>query len=108
MTTTSDSNSTVEKPAANPSSSPAGSAATPPLAEASPIAARAKEHHIRVSPDVLDAAAKDGDELLRFLHSGLDGLTQSEAESRARTSGPNEVAQEHRRGGFIRLLIIMG
>jgi Mg2+-importing ATPase len=80
---------------------------TLPPAEASPIAAKAKEHHIRVSQDVLDAAAKDGDELLRFLHSGLDGLTQSEAENRARTSGPNEVAQEHRRGWFIRLLIIM-
>jgi Mg2+-importing ATPase len=106
MTTTSDSNSTVEKPAANPSSGAAGSAMTPQPTEASPIAAKAKEHHIRVSPDVLDAAAKDGDELLRFLHSGLDGLTQSEAESRARTSGPNEVAQEHRRGWFIRLLII--
>jgi Mg2+-importing ATPase len=107
MTTTSDSISTVEKPASNPSSSPAGSAVTPPPAEASPIAAKAKEHHIRVSPDVLDAAAKDGDELLRFLHSGLGGLTQSEAESRARTSGPNEVAQERQRGWFIRLLIIV-
>jgi hypothetical protein len=71
MATTSDSNSTVEKPAANPSSGAAGPALTPPPAEASPIAAKAKEHHIRVSPDVLDAAAKDGDELLRFLHSGL-------------------------------------
>src|ERR1035438_3239686 len=102
MTTTSDSNSTVEKPAANPNSGTAGPAVTSPHAEASPIAAKAKEHHIRVSSDVLDAAAKDGDELLRFLHSGLDGLTQSEAESRARTSGPNEVAQEYRRGSFIR------
>jgi Mg2+-importing ATPase len=107
MTTTSDSISTVEKPTANPSSGAAGPAMTPPPAEASPIAAKAKEHHIRVSPDVLDAAAKDGDELLRFLRSGLDGLTQSEAENRARTSGPNEVAQEHRRGWFIRLLIIV-
>ena len=107
MRTTSDSNSTVEKPAANPSSGAAGPVLTPPPAEASPIAAKAKEHHIRVSPDVLDAAAKDGDELLRFLHTSLSGLTQSEAENRARTSGPNEVAQEHRRGWFIRLLIIM-
>ena len=106
MTTTSDSTSTVEKPAANPSSSPACSAVTPPPEEASPIAAKAKEHHIRVSPDVLDAAVKDGDELLRFLHSSLDGLTQSEAENLARTSGPNEVAQERPRGWFIRILII--
>jgi Mg2+-importing ATPase len=107
MATTSDSNSTVEKPAANPRSGAAGPALTPPPAEASPIAAKAKEHHIRVSPGVLDAAAKDGDELLRSLHTSLDGLTQIEAENRARTSGPNEVAQERQRGWFIRLLIIM-
>jgi hypothetical protein len=71
MATTSDSNSTVEKPVANPTSGAAGPALTPPPAEASPIAAKAKEHHIRVSPDVLDAAAKDGDEFLRFLHTSL-------------------------------------
>jgi Mg2+-importing ATPase len=98
-----DPNHAVEKPAANTIS---GTVAPSPPSEASPIAAKAKEHHIRVSPDVLDAAAKDGDELLRFLHSSLDGLTQSEAENRARTAGPNEVAQERRRGWFIRLLII--
>src|ERR1019366_5816348 len=68
---------------------------------------KAKEHNIRVSSAVLDAAANDDDELLRSLQTGLGGLTQVEAESRARTSGPNEVAQERRRGWFIRLLIIM-
>jgi hypothetical protein len=71
MATTCDSNSTVENPAANPSYGAAGPVLTPPPAEVSPITAKAKEHHIRVSPDVLDAAAKDGDELLRLLHSGL-------------------------------------
>jgi Mg2+-importing ATPase len=35
------------------------------------------------------------------------GLTQAEAEARARTAGPNEVAQERRRGWFVRLLIIL-
>jgi Mg2+-importing ATPase len=40
------------------------------------------------------------------LHTAIAGLTQAEAEERARTSGPNEVAQERRRGWFIRLLII--
>jgi len=79
MTTTSDSNSTVEKPTANPSSGAAGPAMTPPPTEASPIAAKAKEHHIRVSPDVLDAAAKNGDELLRFLHSGLARIIHESA-----------------------------
>ena len=35
------------------------------------------------------------------------GLTQTEAEERARTTGPNEVAQERRQGWFIRLLKII-
>jgi len=80
---------------------------TPAPAEASPIPAKAKQHNIRVSPAVLDAAGKQGDELLQFLHTAPAGLTQSEAEDRARTSGPNEVAQERQRGWFIRLLIIL-
>jgi hypothetical protein len=71
------------------------------------LSAKAKEHNIRVSPAVLDAAAKDGDELLRFLHTAPEGLSQTEADSRARTVGPNEVAQEQSRGWFIRLLIIL-
>jgi len=107
MMTTSDSSHAVEKSAANTNSGAVGPASTLPPEEASSIPAKAKQRHIRVSPEVLDAAAKDGDELLRSLHSGLDGLTQSEAENRARISGPNEVAQERRRGWFIRLLIIM-
>src|ERR1035437_10954600 len=103
MRTTSDSNRAVEKSVANTASDTAGPAVTLPPTEASPISAKTKEHHIRVSPDVLDAVPKDGDELLRSLHSGSDGLTQSEAENRARTSGPNEVVQDRRRGGVIRL-----
>ena len=35
------------------------------------------------------------------------GLTQAEAEERARTAGPNEVAQERRQGWFVRLLKIL-
>jgi hypothetical protein len=58
---------------------------TPPAPDESQIPAKAKEHNIRVSPAVLDAAAKDGDELLRSLHTASTGLTQSEAESRAHT-----------------------
>jgi hypothetical protein len=71
MTTTPDPNLDVEKTAKDTNSGSTGPSVTPPPEEASPIAAKAKEHHIRVSPDVLDAAAKDGDELLRLLHSGL-------------------------------------
>ena len=50
---------------------------------------------------------KDGEELLRSLHSALEGLTKAKAEERARTSGPNEVAQERQRGWSIRILIII-
>jgi len=71
------------------------------------IFAKAKDHNIHVSSAVLDAAAKDGDELLRSLRTTPEGLTQTEAEARARTVGPNEVAQERPRGWFIRLLIIL-
>src|ERR1035437_3904401 len=105
--TIADPNRAAEKTTAGMNSGVTGLAVTPPPPEASSIPAKAKEHNIRVSSAVLDAAAKDGDELLRSLQTGLGGLTQIDAESRARTSGPNEVAQERRRGWFIRLLIIM-
>jgi Mg2+-importing ATPase len=101
-----DPNHAVKNIAPNSDSGVAGLEAALPPSEASPILAKAKQHNIRVSPAILDAAGKEGDELLRSLHSGLDGLTQTEAENRARTSGPNEVAQERRRGWLIRLLII--
>ena len=56
---------------------------------------------------MLDAATKDGDELLRALRTSLGGLTQTEAEARARTTGPNEVAQERPQGWPVRLLKII-
>ena len=40
------------------------------------------------------------------LRTAASGLTQSEAESRARTTGPNEVAQEKPQGWPVRLLKI--
>ena len=72
-----------------------------------PIPAKAKHQNIRVSPAVLDAALKDGDELLRYLRTAPGGITQTEAEARASTTGPNEVAQERRQGWPIRLLKII-
>ena len=72
-----------------------------------PIHTKAKDHNIRVSPAVLEAAGKDGEELLHSLRTSLRGLTQTEAEERARTVGPNEVAQERRQGWPIRLLKII-
>src|SRR3984893_3888722 len=63
-----------------------------------------KKQTIRVSPAVLEAARKDGEELLRDLGTSLAGLTDAEAEERARMTGPNEVAQERKQGWFVRLL----
>ncbi len=62
---------------------------------------------IHLSPAVLDADAKDNEALLQSLKTTPQGLSQAEAEQRARTTGPNEVAQERRQGSFIRLLIII-
>ncbi len=82
--------------AIRPSESPA------PTDKSSPIA-KARNHNIRVCPAVLDAAGKDSAALLQSLHTVPTGLTQAEAEARARAAGPNEVAQEHRRGWLMAL-----
>ena len=66
-----------------------------------------KGRTIQVSPAVLEAAGKDNETLLRDLHTSLNGLTQAEADERARTAGPNEIAQEKAQGWFIRLLKII-
>src|SRR5579863_2369013 len=77
----------------------------PPDHPATP--AKAKNQNIRVSPAVLDAALKAGETVLQSLRTTPCGLTQTEAEERARTMGPNEVAQERRQGWFVRLLKII-
>jgi len=105
--TISDQNHAAMNPAKNTPLGASGTAKTLPPPDVSPIPAKAKERNIRVSPSVLDAAGKEGNELLASLQTTPEGLTQAEAEERARTSGPNEVAQERRRGWFIRLLIIL-
>src|SRR6202162_3003982 len=82
--------------------------AEPPVRPAEPPSpTNAKTEIIHVSSAVLDAARKDGDELLRGLRTSLGGLTQSEAEERARRTGPNEVAQERKQGWPVRLLKII-
>jgi len=68
---------------------------------------KAKDESIRVSPAVLDAARKGGEELLRDLRTSVGGLTQAEAGERARTAGPNEVAQERKQGWPVRVLKII-
>jgi Mg2+-importing ATPase len=72
-----------------------------------PIPPHAKNKNIQVSPAVLDAARKDGEEVLRDLRTAPGGLTQAEAEERSRTAGPNEVAQEKPQGWPVRLLKIL-
>ena len=87
----------------------AGSKVTMPPArpDKPPIPTKTKNQNIRVSPAVLDAARKDGEALLRDLRTSPGGLTQAEAEERARTAGPNEVAQEKKQGWPIRVLKII-
>jgi Mg2+-importing ATPase len=68
---------------------------------------KTKNQTIHVSPAVLDAARKDSEALLRDLRTSLDGLTQAEAEKRARTAGPNEIAQERKQGWPVRILKII-
>jgi len=104
---TPDTSGAVEVPAEKAGLAGVDPAGPPPPPDKLPIPAKAKNNNIRVSPAVLDAAGKDGDELLRSLHTTPAGLTGADAEARAHTAGPNEVAQQKPRGGFIRLLIIL-
>jgi P-type Mg2+ transporter len=69
--------------------------------------ATAKHPNIQVSAAVVEAARKSGDDVLLDLKTAAAGLTQSEAERRAREVGPNEVAQEKQEGWFLRLLKIL-
>jgi len=71
------------------------------------IPAKTNKQIIHVSPAVLDAARKDGEKLLVDLGTSSNGLTQSEAEQRTRTIGPNEVAQERKQGWPVRVLKIV-
>jgi P-type Mg2+ transporter len=67
----------------------------------------AKAKNIQVSPAVLNAARKDSEEVLRDLRTSWQGLTQSEAERRVESIGPNEVAQEKTPSWALRLLRII-
>ena len=84
-----------------------GSKAVAPLLDVPPLLKNAANKNIHVSSAVLDAARKDGEELLRSLGTALGGLTQTEAEVRARSTGPNQVAQEKAQGWPGRLLKII-
>ena len=82
-------------------------AGAPLLPSESSISKNAKTKNIQVSAAVLDAARKGAEELLRDLRSASGGLTQAEAQERARIAGPNEVAQEKPQGWPVRLLKII-
>jgi P-type Mg2+ transporter len=87
------------------------------LAGAAPVVAGVSPHSsapsvlkkvtFKVSPAILDAAHKGSDELLQDLRTAACGLTESEANDRALTTGPNELAQEKPQGWPIRLLKII-
>src|SRR5580700_1418789 len=88
---------------------PGGAALSAPPARPKEPAASTKppkNQNIRVAPAVLNAARQDAEALLHDLRSSLAGLTQAEAEERARESGPNEIAQERKQGWPIRVLRI--
>src|ERR1022692_4453647 len=72
-----------------------------------PIQTKTKKQNNHVLPAVLDAARKDGEQVLRDLRTSLTGLTQAEADERARTMGPNEIAQERKQGWADRVLKII-
>jgi Mg2+-importing ATPase len=105
--TTPDANSTAETLVKAPGASAAILPKPTAHLEDQPILPKVKSQNIHVSPAVLDAAQKDGEDLLKSLTTTAAGLTQTEAEDRARKTGPNEVAQEHRQGWPVRLLKII-
>jgi P-type Mg2+ transporter len=81
--------------------------AAPPTSKESRSTAKLHHQQIRVSPAVLDAARKDSEVLLRDLGTSQAGLSETEAQERARASGPNEIAQERRQGWVSRILRII-
>jgi Mg2+-importing ATPase len=58
---------------------------------------------IQVSPQLLEAAATESEEVLRKMNTSKDGLAGAEAERRLQEYGPNVVARETRHS-YLRLL----
>jgi hypothetical protein len=75
-----DSKPAVENSSAKVNPGAHSAAATLPAPDEPQIPAKAKQHNIRVSPAVPEAAGKDGDGLLRSLQTTSVALTQSETE----------------------------
>jgi hypothetical protein len=90
-----------------PNTISASDAESPAHLHEPPLAAKAKNQNIHVSPAVIEAARQNDEELFQSLRTTSTGLTQSEAEERTRTIGPNEVARERKQGRFVGLLKII-
>jgi Mg2+-importing ATPase len=90
-----------------PGTATANQASPPAAPPGPPTPANTKNQTIHVAPAVLEAARKDGEQLLRDLRTSLNGLTQAEAAEKASTAGPNEIAQERKQGWFVRVLKII-
>ena len=75
--------------------------------QATVVSTPSKGKNIQVSPAVIDASRMPDEELLLKLQTAPSGLTEAAAEERARTVGPNEVAQEKPQTWPIRLLKII-
>jgi P-type Mg2+ transporter len=56
-----------------------------------------------VSKELLETSRKNINTVLKELETQLDGLSQSEADSRLKIYGPNEIAREKRQSGLMRL-----
>jgi len=67
---------------------------------------KSPRQHIHVAPAVLDAACKATAAVLRDLDTSAAGLSDLEAQTRASTTGPNEIAQERRQTWPVRILKI--
>ncbi len=57
-----------------------------------------------VSAELLEKSRQNTDTVLLELETRQDGLSQSEADSRLKRYGPNEIAREKRQSGLMRLL----
>jgi P-type Mg2+ transporter len=68
---------------------------------------KTKDPAIHVASAVVRAAHLDAEPLLADLRTSLNGLTQAQAEERARINGPNEITQKRKLGWPIRLLRIV-
>jgi Mg2+-importing ATPase len=64
----------------------------------------AKGKGAKVSAQLLETARSDADTILKELESGLNGLSQAEADSRLKQYGLNEIAREKNQSLLMRLL----